>query len=75
VTPIGTLKNRLEARKKEYADRKEHFMIEVKNNINYSSFEKNAIGSLTGMLELKSEIETLELAIKMIDIQYGGKTK
>jgi archaellum component FlaC len=75
MTPIETLKQRLESRKKEYADRKEWFMIEVKNDINSSNFEKNAIGSLTTMIELKSEIETLELAIKMIDIQYGGKTK
>lgn len=75
MTPIETLKQRLETRKKEYADKKEWFMTEVKNEINFSNFEKNAISSLTSMLELKSEIETLELAIKMIDIQYGGKTK
>lgn len=69
---MNVLKNRLESRKKEYADRKKHLMIQMEIDANSSTFEQNAINALLVMQELAAEIRTLEFAIQMEEIERNN---
>lgn len=53
----------LEELEKEYEYKRNSFIIMVKNEINTTCFERNAMSDLAVMLELKSQIKALKMVV------------
>ena len=62
------LEQQLSLAKEEYEKRKQFFLLVVNNEIETAAFEKNAISDLMVMLEIKTQIKTLEKEIQLLNI-------
>lgn len=66
---LGYLENHLKWMKEDYDKRVEYFKIEVeKMDKSDANFERNAINSLTVMMDLKSRISELEKTIDIVKV-------
>lgn len=58
------IQNRLNAKRESLKQMQTHFRINVKD-MEYSTYEDNAINALLDMKKLKTEITELELCLKL----------
>ncbi len=65
------LERRLQEKENQLARQKDSFKIMVNNEIDISTFERNAFSDLTLMLKLKTEIEELKSFILHYDLHHS----
>lgn len=63
---IEVLQGRLKSKKEAYKKRQSYLQFTVESEADSDTFESNAIGELTTMLQLKSEIRELEFALLIL---------
>lgn len=68
---IKTLESRLDSKKEEYDYQLDCFRYTASQEHGMSNYERNAIGDLSDMLKLSSEIHELEFVISLIKTCAG----
>ena len=63
---IKALESRLASKKEEYDKQSDYFRFTATKEHGTSNYERNAIGDLSSMLKLSSEIHELEFVISLI---------